>query len=219
MKKLFILSISLITLCNLQGVTIIGIAGGTASGKTTLTEKIKQALPEKVTTISLDNYYRDISHKAPDELKTYNYDHPDAFNFQLLKEHLSQLKAGQAITCPSYSFITRAVTLGAKVEPTGVIIVEGIMLFTQDSICDLLDLKLYIETDDDIRLIRRIERDQVERGRNFDDIKAQYLKTVKPMHNAFIQPSKHRADFIVPGNKSTEQAEKLILAFIADHTI
>jgi uridine kinase len=177
---------------------IIGIAGGTASGKTTLAQKIQAAFPEQSVLISQDAYYKDISHLSLEEREQTNFDHPDALDFDLLKEHILELKQSRSIVSPLYDFNTHSRANSVKkVSPQKLIIVEGILLFTLSPIRDLFDIKIFVDTDDDVRLLRRIERDMQERNRSFSSVKNQYLATVKPMHDAFVGPSKQYADLIV----------------------
>jgi uridine kinase len=190
----------------------IGIAGGTGSGKTTLAEKIHKEFPEAVL-ISQDSYYKDISHLSFEERKDVNFDHPNSLEFSLLREHLISLKNGQAIEQPIYSFhIHGREKETRRIEPAKIILVEGILVLAAPEIRDLLDIKIFVDTDDDIRIVRRIERDIKERSRDFNSVKEQYLKTVKPMHNAFVEPSKKYADIIVPGEEHNPVAISLILA-------
>lgn len=195
---------------------IIGIAGGTASGKTTLAEKLQKSFPVHSILICQDHYYKDRSDLDFNERAKLNFDHPDSIDIDLLKKHLCQLKKGKAIHQPVYKFQTcsrsnQVVTI----SPTKIILVEGILLFAIPEIRDLCDLKIYIDTDDDIRILRRIERDILERGRDLHSVKTQYLTTVKPMHNAFVEPSKQFADVIIPSSRSNHIAFEMILSRIS----
>ncbi|GGL53983.1 uridine kinase [Halocalculus aciditolerans] len=177
----------------------IGIAGGTGAGKTTVAREITENVGESVTLIPLDNYYEDLSHLDFDDRKDVNYDHPNAFEWDLLNDHLDRLLSGQAIEMPQYDFtehLRRDDTL--HVEPTDVIVLEGILALYDDDINDMLDLHIYVETDADVRILRRIERDVVQRGRDLEGVMDQYLSTVKPMHEQFIEPTKKSADIIIP---------------------
>jgi uridine kinase len=192
---------------------VIGIAGGTGSGKTTLAHKIQEAIFEHSVLISQDFYYKDLSHLSPDARSRVNFDHPDAIDFDLMRQHILKLKEGKSIDCPQYDFITHTRTnIQKKIEPVRVLIVEGILLFSVPELRELLNWKIFIDTDDDVRLLRRMERDTLERGRDFYSIKHQYLTTVKPMHDAFVQPSKHYADIIIPKGGENGMALNLILS-------
>jgi uridine kinase len=192
---------------------LIGIAGGTGSGKTTLADKIRKAFPKDSILISQDFYYKDLSHLSFEERAKTNFDHPSSLDFALLREHLIELKQGRSIHCPIYSFHTHSRESGYQlVEPAHLIIVEGILLLAVPEIRELFDLKIFVDTDDDIRLLRRIERDIKERSRDFDSVKRQYIMTVKPMHDAFVMPSKQYADVIVPEGGYNKIALSLILA-------
>ncbi|AIG65433.1 uridine kinase [Weissella tructae] len=179
---------------------LIGVTGGSGSGKTTVSNKIFEKLAgESVTMIPQDAYYNDQSHMTMDERKAVNYDHPDSFDTALLSEHLEQLLAGNAIEQPTYDYkdYNRAAET-VTVEPTDVIIVEGVLLFVEPAVRDLLDIKIYVDTDDDLRFIRRMQRDFVERGRSTESVVAQYLETVKPMYHQFVEPTKRYANIILP---------------------
>ncbi len=191
---------------------LVGIAGGTGSGKTTLAEKIHQAFPGSVL-ISQDSYYKDLSHLPFEERAKANFDHPHSLEFSLLRKHLLELKNGQPIEQPTYSFHHHAreqrTTL---VQPTEIILVEGILLLASPEVRDLFDIKIFVDTDDDVRILRRIERDMKERSRDFASIRNQYLETVKPMHDTFVEPSKKYADVIIPEGGHNQVAMSLILA-------
>lgn len=190
---------------------IVGIAGGTGSGKTTLAEKIFELFPNEAVLISQDSYYKDLSHLSIQERAHLNYDHPDSLDFKLLKEHLDILKTGQEIAIPVYSFRTHSREAHTQtIKPASIIIVEGILLFAVPEIRKLFDIKIFLDTDDDIRLLRRMERDMKERGRDFASVRDQYLKTVKPMHDTFVEPSKRFADVIIPSERRNETALKMI---------
>ncbi len=192
---------------------IIGIAGGTGSGKTTLAHKIQEALSEHSILISQDFYYKDLSHLSDEGRANVNFDHPDSLDFSLLREHIHELKAGRSVQCPEYDFVTHTRKKSTRpFDSARVIIVEGILLFAMPELRNQFDWKIFIDTDDDVRLLRRIERDMNERGRDFDSIKRQYLKTVKPMHDAFVEPSKQHADIIVPRGGENNMALSLILS-------
>ena len=178
---------------------VVGIAGGTGAGKTTVARLITENVEDSVTRIPLDNYYRDLSHLDLEERQQVNYDHPDAFEWELLREHLEQLLSGQPVEMPQYDFeVHNRADEAVTVEPTDVIVVEGILGLYDDAINEMLDLRLYVETDADVRILRRIERDVVQRGRDLEGVIGQYLSTVKPMHEQFIEPTKKHADLIIP---------------------
>lgn len=183
----------------MEDIMIIGIAGGSGSGKTTLTYKIKVAFEDKVVVLSHDYYYKANSELSYEERTKLNYDHPNAFDTDLLIEHVRALKSGQAIKHPVYSFVehTRLDEL-VEVQPAKVVIVEGILIFENKELCDLMDIKVFVDTDADVRIVRRLLRDVKERGRDIDSVIDQYLNTVKPMHEQFVDPSKKRADIIIP---------------------
>jgi uridine kinase len=178
---------------------IIGICGGTGSGKTTVSEKILEALRDRVIYLQHDYYYRDLTHLSLDDRRTVNYDHPDSLETSLLTEHLQALKSGRAIERPDYDFTVhnrRSQTV--RVEPKPVIVVEGILIFESAELRALMDLKVFVDTDADLRFIRRLRRDIVERGRTPHSVMDQYLSTVRPMHLEFVEPSKRYADIIIP---------------------
>jgi uridine kinase len=179
---------------------IIGIAGGSGSGKTSVTNKILESLDEKrVIVIPHDAYYRDLSTfdgLAPEQV---NFDHPDSLQTDLLVEHITQLKSGRGVAQPLYNFAThRRMKETKRLESREIIIVEGILIFVDRALRDLMDIKIFIDTDGDERLIRRIRRDLLERGRSVESVMNQYVSTVKPMHLQFVEPSKHWADIIIP---------------------
>ena len=180
--------------------TIIGIAGGTGSGKTTVVNSIIKALPPHyAAVIPLDSYYNDTTGMTPEERAAINFDHPDAFDWKLLNEHIRMLKNGEAVEQPIYSYlVSNRLKETVRVEPKPVIIIEGIMTLHNQKLRDMMDLKIYVETDDDVRLIRNIRRDVVERGRTVDMVLDRYEKVLKPMHEQFIEPTKKYADLIVP---------------------
>ena len=196
---------------------VIGIAGGTGSGKTTMAAKIQEAFPGQSILISQDSYYKACDGLSLAERSQVNFDHPDALDFDLLVYHLNELKQGRPIQKPVYNFRTHSrESYTEKVSPNQIIIVEGILLFAIPELCDSCDLKIFIDTDDDVRLLRRIERDMRERGRSLESICDQYLSTVKPMHEAFVQPSKKKADLIVPHGGENKKAFHLIKATLND---
>ena len=180
--------------------TIIGIAGGTGSGKTTVVKKIVQALPPHyVAVVPLDSYYDDTSDLTDEERRHINFDHPDAFDWKLLVKQIHQLRNGEAIEQPTYSYIlSNRLPETVHVEPKPVIIIEGIMTLINKKLRDMMDLKIFVDTDSDERLIRNIQRDVVERGRTVDMVINRYLDVLKPMHEQFIEPTKKYADLIIP---------------------
>ncbi|PQP83878.1 uridine kinase [Paenibacillus sp. PCH8] len=180
---------------------IIGIAGGTGSGKTTVARSVIDRLGSaKVTFISQDNYYKDQSQLTPEQRRLTNYDHPFAFDNDLLIEHLTLLKKGQAAYAPVYDFTidNRAVDETVELAPNHIVIVEGLHVLIDEHLRSLLDIKVFVDTDSDVRILRRVLRDMEERGRTIQSVYKQYLETVKPMHDAFIEPSKKYADIIIP---------------------
>jgi uridine kinase len=178
---------------------VVGITGGTGAGKTTVARLITENVGESVTRIPMDNYYADQSDLGIEERRAVNYDHPSAFEWPLLREHLERLLEGQAVEMPQYDFeIHNRAEETVRVEPTDVIILEGILALYDEAINEMLDLRLYVEADADVRILRRIRRDVVDRGRDLEGVIEQYLSTVKPMHEQFIEPTKRHADLIVP---------------------
>jgi len=177
----------------------IGIAGGTGAGKTTVARQVTENVGDSATLVPLDNYYKDLSHMAFEERRDVNYDHPTAFEWELLREHLDALLSGQAVEMPQYDFSEhRRKPERVTVEPTDVIVIEGILALYDEDLNDMLDLHIYVETDADVRILRRIQRDVVDRGRDLEGVMDQYLSTVKPMHEQFIEPTKKNADIIIP---------------------
>ncbi len=196
---------------------LIGIAGGTASGKTTLAKILKDSFKDEVTMLRHDFYYFDKSHFEVDEFNI-NFDHPDSFQTELLIKHLKKLIEGKAIDRPVYSYKTnKRLTKVKRVNPSPIIIVEGILIFHYPKLRELFDLKIYIDTDADIRLLRRINRDIKNRGRTFESVKEQYLSTVKPMHEKFVEPTKYKADIIIPNGGLNDIANDLIIKKIKSH--
>lgn len=187
---------------------VIGIAGGTGSGKTTVVNKILQQLStEGVNVLSQDNYYHDNKHLSLHERELLNYDHPKSIDFELLTNHVKMLKNKENIDQPIYSFVTHSRTGDlVTVEPKNVLIVEGILVLTHPELIKEYDLKVFVHADSDERLIRRIRRDTQERGRDLDEVLHRYQTTLKPMHKEFIEPSKNEADLIVPNMKHNNVA-------------
>jgi uridine kinase len=192
---------------------IIGIAGGSASGKTTLARSLAKALGERVALLPMDHYYRDLSHVAFPERLQANYDHPEAFDLPLYLEHVHALLSGQAVEMPLYDF--RAYTRSPKTErvlPAPVVILEGILVLYPEPLRALMDLKVFVDADADERFIRRLERDVQERGRSLESVVRQYLEKVKPMHLAFVEPTKRHADVILPGGGQNPVALEMLKA-------
>jgi uridine kinase len=179
---------------------IVGIAGGSGSGKTTLASAIYERLgAENVAFISHDSYYRDRRHLTLEERDGINFDHPEALETDLLVEHLKLLKMGNGVNIPTYDFAVHSRSAAASfVLPKPIIIVEGILIFSEPRLLELLDIKIFVDTDDDVRFIRRLQRDTTERGRSLENVVSQYETTVKPMHFKFVEPNKQEADIIVP---------------------
>ncbi|MDE5420718.1 uridine kinase [Ancylomarina sp. DW003] len=195
---------------------IIGIAGGTGSGKTTVVRKIIERLPKgEVAVLPQDSYYRDSSHLPLEKRQEINFDHPNSIEFELLREHLQQLKSGLAIDQPIYSYLTCTRSDETiSVQPTEVVIIEGILALTQPELRDLMDIKVFVDCDADDRLNRVIKRDIVERGRSVDKVLARYEETLKPMHLQFIEPTKRYADIIVPQGGNNHVAIDILTQFI-----
>ena len=195
---------------------IIGIAGGSGSGKSTVANNVAELLTtSSVVFIDMDAYYRNFPQLSLDERRKLNWDHPDAFDYDLLCEHLQALRARHPIEKPEYDFVTHLRrTDSTTVEPADVVVIDGILLFVDDRIRDLCDVKVFVDADADIRLIRRIERDTRERGRPLEEIIDQYLTTVQPMHLQFVEPSKRYADVIVPRGGHNAIAVEMIVAKI-----
>lgn len=195
---------------------IIGIAGGSGSGKTTVVKAITEQLKDRVTVIPQDSYYKDLSHCTAEEKKEHNFDHPDSIDFDLLCHQLKELKEGKSIEQPVYSYITcsRSKDETVSVAPAEVIIVEGILIFTCAKLRKQLDIKLFVDADDDDRLMRVMSRDIIERGKTVDWVIERYSKTVKPMYLQFIEPSKRYADIIIPQGGHNKVAIDVISATI-----
>ncbi len=193
---------------------ILGVAGGTGSGKTTVAREILDAVgPDRIAFLAQDNYYRDVEWESPDQLLAYNFDHPDALDTALFVEHLRALKGGRAIDLPVYDFVShRRTAASRRIEARPVVLVEGILLFADPEIRGLCDFKVFVDTDADVRLVRRIRRDLTERGRAVGDVLRQYMGTVRPMHLEFVEPSKRWADVIVPEGGENRVALEMVVA-------
>lgn len=193
---------------------VVGVAGGTGSGKTTVAARIVESLPAAhVATVQHDNYYRDRPELSYEECSQLNFDHPDSLETELLIEHLTKLRRGEAVDGPVYDFKThRRSEETIRIEPRPITILEGILVFVEQELRDQLDLKLFVDTPADIRVFRRIRRDLEQRGRTFSSIREQYYATVRPMHLQFVEPSKAYADLIIPEGGRNRVALDLILA-------
>ncbi|MCF7944658.1 MAG: uridine kinase [Spirochaetia bacterium] len=200
----------------MENVKIIGITGGSGSGKSTIVRKIAEIINDFVF-IPQDNYYKSAEYVNNENITAYNFDHPDAFDNELLFEHLKQLKAMKSIQMPQYDFVhhkRKETTI--QVKPRKLIIVEGLMILTSQKNRDLMDLKLFVDTPDDIRFIRRLERDVHERGRTVESVINQYLAVVRPGHFDFIEPTRLFADLIIPEGGYNEKALKALIPFIRE---
>jgi uridine kinase len=195
---------------------IIGIAGGTGCGKTTVVNQIINELPEnEVGVISQDSYYKDTSHLSYEERTQINFDHPRAIDFKLLKQHLTALKKGNPIEQPVYSFVKHNRTTDTILtHPRKVMIVEGILIMSKAKLRNMFDIKIFVHADSDERLIRRVKRDITERGRDINEVLTRYQTTLKPMHEQFIEPMKEYADIIIPNNKYNTVAVDIVRTII-----
>jgi uridine kinase len=192
----------------------LGVAGGTGSGKTSVARAILEATGrERIAFLAQDNYYRDVAWESAEQQRAYNFDHPSALDTELMVAHLAALKSGLAIELPVYDFVNHRRTAETRrIAPKPVVLVEGILLFAEPALRDLLDFKIYVDTDADVRLVRRIERDVAERGRSVPDVLRQYMTTVRPMHLDFVEPSKRWADVIVPEGGENRVALEMVAA-------
>lgn len=193
---------------------IVGIGGGTGSGKTTLAGRVAARIPGALH-LAMDHYYRPLDHLAPAERAAVNYDHPDAFDVPLLAEHLGRLASGAAVDRPDYDFATHArrprpVSIG----PARVVLVEGILVLAMPELVEHMDLSVYVDLPSDLRILRRLARDVVDRGRTVDSVRAQYLATVRPMHETFVEPSRARADLVLRGDADPERSAAIVVAAI-----
>jgi uridine kinase len=195
---------------------VIGIAGGSGSGKTTVAQIILQRVgPDRIAFLQHDAYYKDLSGLPPAQRAEVNFDHPNSLETELLIRHIEQLKNGQPVEVPIYDFATHSRTPQTfTVQPRPVILVEGILIFAEKALRDLCDVKIFVDTDSDIRFIRRLQRDIAERGRTVDSVIKQYMATVRPMHMEFVEPSKRYADVIIPEGGFNEAALDMVVARI-----
>jgi uridine kinase len=197
---------------------LIGIAGGSGSGKTTLTENIIRHFENRISLLRHDDYYKPQKDLTLSERASLNYDHPSAFDTDLLIQHIDLLKQGHAVSCPIYDYTVHDRSERVRVvESTDVILLEGILIFENPDLLSRMDMKIYVDTDADVRIVRRILRDVKERGRTLDSVITQYLSTVKPMHDAFVEPSKKNADIIIPEGGMNPVAYGMIIGRIAEH--
>lgn len=197
---------------------VIGIAGGSGSGKTTLTNQIAAQFLEQVTVIKHDNYYKAHDDMDYDERSRLNYDHPNAFDTELMIEHLKALKQGKSVECPIYDYTIHNRSKDTiTIAPNKVIIVEGILIFENKDLCDLMDIRIFVDTDADLCIIRRIQRDVMERARSLESVINQYPETVKPMHEQYVEPSKKNANVIVPEGGYNQAAMEMIRNHIKNH--
>ena len=202
----------------MQDIMVIGIAGGTGSGKTTITRRLIQNFGSEVSVIHHDNYYKAHHNMPYEERAKLNYDHPNAFDTDLMLRHIRQLKAGKSIQCPVYDYsIHDRTDKTVLIRPTRVIIVEGILIYESLELCREMDIKIYVDTDADVRILRRIVRDVRDRGRSLDSVIDQYLSTVKPMHEQFVEPSKRRADVIIPQGGHNQVALEMVIERVRAH--
>lgn len=202
----------------MEQVMTIGIAGGTGSGKTTITKKLIQRFGGDVSVIYHDNYYK-AHHSMPyEERARLNYDHPDAFDTDMLIQAVKELKQGRSVECPVYDYtIHDRSDRTLTVRPARVIVVEGILIFQSRELCRQMDIKIFVDTDADVRIIRRIVRDVRDRGRSLESVVGQYLNTVKPMHEQFVEPSKRNADIIIPEGGHNQVAMEMVMERVRAH--
>lgn len=192
---------------------VIGVAGGSGSGKTTVARNILERARENVAHLLHDHYYFDLAHLTIEERAKVNFDHPDSLDNALFREHLKQLIAGQQVACPVYDFKThRRTERSFPIDPRPVVLVEGILIFADPELRDLMDLKVFVDTDADLRVLRRIKRDVAERGRTLESVVDQYLESVRPMHNEFVAPSKKHANIVLPEGGMNQMAVDVLLA-------
>lgn len=202
----------------MSNILTIGIAGGTGSGKTTITKRIMERFGGDVSVVNHDNYYKAHDDMTYEERCKLNYDHPDAFENELMIEHLKQLKAGKSVQCPVYDYTVHNRSKSfITIKPAKVIIVEGILILADKQLCDEMDIRVFVDTDADVRILRRIIRDVKKRDRTLDSVVDQYLTTVKPMHEAFVEPSKKNAHIIIPEGGRNLVALDMLVGRIEKH--
>lgn len=199
-------------------VLVIGIAGGTGSGKTTITKKLIEVFGDKITVIKHDNYYKEHHNLPYEERCKLNYDHPDSLDTGRMIEDLRKLKKGQAIECPVYDFTihdrSNEVTI---INPSEVLLIDGILIFENKELCEEMDIKIFVDTDADVRILRRIIRDVKKRGRSLESVVDQYLTTVKPMHEMYVEPSRKNADIIIPEGGQNVVALEMVIDRVRAH--
>jgi uridine kinase len=201
-----------------MGSLTIGIAGGTGSGKSTVANIIRESFGEDVALLKCDDYYKEHHELSFEARSKMNYDHPDAFDTELMVEHIKALKEGRAVDSPVYDFTVHDRSEETRrIEPGRVLLVDGIMVLALAEVRELLDIKIFVDTDADVRILRRIRRDVKERGRSLDSVIAQYVETVKPMHEAYVEPSKRYADLIIPQGGRNAVAMDLLRSCIRNH--
>lgn len=204
----------------MNSVYIIGIAGGSGSGKSTFAARLAEQFPHAVTLLSCDNYYRAIHHLTLEERRKLNYDAPEALEFDLMVSHLHALRRGEAVDCPVYDFtVHNRSDKILRIEARPIIIMDGILILSDPALRETFDLKIYVDADADERILRRVRRDMEERGRELSNITSQYLNTVKPMHEMYVEPSKKYADLVVMGGLNPvalDVVESKIRAFLAE---
>ena len=202
----------------MSDILTIGIAGGTGSGKTTITKRIMERFGGNVSVVNHDNYYKAHDEMTYEERCKLNYDHPDAFENDLMIEHLKQLKAGKTVRCPVYDYTVHNRSKDTiLIKPAKVIIVEGILILADKQLCDEMDIRVFVDTDADVRILRRIVRDVKKRERTLESVIDQYLTTVKPMHEAFVEPSKKNAHVIIPEGGRNQVALDMVIGRIRQH--
>ena len=202
----------------MSGILTIGIAGGTGSGKTTITKRIMERFGGNVSVVNHDNYYKAHDDMTYEERCKLNYDHPDAFENDLMIAHLKQLKAGKSVRCPVYDYTVHNRSKDTVlIKPAKVILVEGILILADKELCDQMDIRVFVDTDADVRILRRIVRDVKKRERTLESVIDQYLTTVKPMHEAFVEPSKKNAHIIIPEGGRNQVALDMVIGRIRQH--
>ena len=202
----------------MSNILTIGIAGGTGSGKTTITKRIMERFGGNVSVVNHDNYYKAHDEMTYEERCKLNYDHPDAFENDLMIEHLRRLKAGKTVRCPVYDYTVHNRSKDTiLIKPAKVIIVEGILILADKQLCDEMDIRVFVDTDADVRILRRIVRDVKKRERTLESVIDQYLTTVKPMHEAFVEPSKKNAHIIIPEGGRNQVALDMVIGRIRQH--